>query len=323
MSDVVGRLGLHPLRPGNCQLLRDDVFGHVPLQHPPHRADAEVQARASQCLGDLLLPEGRARRIEALDQVHDEVREAADRRPRPNEASFLVHPAHYGERQPIAGCLFHAYACDRTRTMLVSAPEEDHGGIGRCLVRPRMKSIHWLACVLWLSTTGCAGMTVTPVPDDPADEQALGFRYYEESPYILVYSDGGGGLVSDLVYLPDLTRKMSARPYQFLASNTTKLVFSNGVLTHSVSEPDSSVVPKAVVEAAKSVALALVKKDALDEATAAKDPSQGGPLEIPLPRLFKLVVEGKDTKLLSASVVGSDGQPAVIRVDVPAAGGAR
>src|SRR5262245_1428713 len=103
--------------------------------------------------------------------------------------------------------------------------------------------------VMLVLCVGCSGMTVMPIRSPEDDQKATGFRYYESSPYILVYSDGTS-LKSDLLYLPDRTRKMSVELFDFLSSNTTKLTFLNGILTSADTEGDATAVPKAVIEAA-------------------------------------------------------------------------
>lgn len=104
-----------------------------------------------------------------------------------------------------------------------------------------------------MSLGGCAGTTVGP-DDDSVD----GIRYYETAPFMLVYPDGKGGLVSELQYLPDTTRLRVIKPYAYLASNDLTLAFKNGVLTQAVSVVDETAVPKKVVGALKTAAAAAV-----------------------------------------------------------------
>ena len=147
-----------------------------------------------------------------------------------------------------------------------------------------------------LCTFGCSGVDVVPVPDSDSDAAARGFRYYQTCPYLLVYSDGSDQLQSRLLYLPDTTRKMSAKPYQFLAGNKSKWTFSNGVLTSARDESDSAVLPRAVVEAAKTVATSLLGA-ALN--VVREEGDQPGHFEVPLPHLFRLDVNGAQTQLVS------------------------
>lgn len=105
-------------------------------------------------------------------------------------------------------------------------------------------------CVL----AGCAGIRV-----EPDSAEAVGVRYYQSSPYLLVTTDNEGGLTSQLVFLPNLGKKMSARPYAFCSKNDTTLDFDEGVLTSAVGEGDSTVGPKAVLAALEKVAGAAMK----------------------------------------------------------------
>ncbi len=169
-----------------------------------------------------------------------------------------------------------------------------------------MSDLRSLIFVMVSLCVGCSGMTVVPIRTSEDDENARGFRYYESSPYILVYSDGTS-LKSDLIYLPDRTRKMSVTLFDFLSSNTTKLTFSKGVLTSADTEGDSAVVPKAVIEAAKQAAIAALKAVAM----LGVDKNITPTFATPPPYLFKLVVEGNATKLIAGKA------PFEILVNVP------
>src|SRR5687767_5295823 len=82
------------------------------------------------------------------------------------------------------------------------------------------------AGITTLALVGCAGTTVRDVSDqtpdtteNEADQDARGIRYYERAPFILVHSDGKGGLVSELLFIEDTTRKRAIRPYAVLSQN--------------------------------------------------------------------------------------------------------
>ena len=156
----------------------------------------------------------------------------------------------------------------------------------------------------------CSGATAVHIPTLEDDYHATGFRYYESSPYILVYSDGKT-LKSDLVYLPDRTRKMAVKLSDFISSNTAKLTFSNGVLTSSETEGDSTAVPKAVIESAKQVSIAAAK-GAAAFSTVGKEKE---PFAAPAPRLFKLVIDNEGARL-----IGSSPMTQIIKVNVPEGG---
>lgn len=143
---------------------------------------------------------------------------------------------------------------------------------------------------------GCSGVTAVHIKTPEEDLRATGFRYYESSPYILVYSDGKV-LKSDLIYLPDRTRKMSVELFDFLSSNTAMLTFSNGVLTSAETEGDATVVPKAVIESAKQVAIAAAKR----AAALSMVKEEKKPFAAPPPCLYKLVIDEKGARLIGGS----------------------
>jgi hypothetical protein len=127
-----------------------------------------------------------------------------------------------------------------------------------------------------LTLGGCASVSHRPLKDDN-DATDKGIRYYGASPYVLVYANSGGGITTEIKYLPDRHKLMTARPKQWLSSLDTTLKFTNGVLTQADTTADTSIVPKAVLTAAKTAAAALLAKA-----------DQGGP-SVPNPRLFKIV----------------------------------
>lgn len=170
-----------------------------------------------------------------------------------------------------------------------------------------------LALVGFALSTACAGLHGARIMDDAADCRETGFRYYESSPYILVYADGKS-LKSELVYLPDRTRKMAVGLFDFLSSNTLKLSFTNGVLTSSENAADATAVPKAVIQAAKDVAAAAAKGGAFS--TLAEKTPRPTTFAAPPPYLFKLVVDGAQTHLIAGTHV-TGGPPLAIKVNVP------
>jgi hypothetical protein len=135
-----------------------------------------------------------------------------------------------------------------------------------------------------VTLSGCAGISYGTIGSEADDLKARGLRYYDSSPYLLVQTDNQGGLTCEFLYLPDQTKKRHAKPYTFLSSNTTTLEFQRAILTNSVSDTDSSVVPVAVVKALEQVASSAVKLATFDVAG-------GGKAERIAPRvyLFKIV----------------------------------
>lgn len=190
-----------------------------------------------------------------------------------------------------------------------------------------------------LSLTGCAGTSVhqvkfdctTPpggIPsmlkvsctkplakssDGLADGDVDGIRYYEPSPYLLIHSDGKGGLVSKLLYLPDLTKKRVIKPYAYLAANNSTLTFSNGMLTQSKVVADETMVPKAIVGVLEQTALAQLGTS-LNVAGTPSTPQH------PPPYLFKVELSNGQAKLVGGSGMDANGNPKFIDVTVTKTG---
>lgn len=165
--------------------------------------------------------------------------------------------------------------------------------------------------------SGCAGTKVGQIANPAykvsgkfSDAEAQGIRYYESAPFLLVYSDGKGGIVSKLLFLPDLTQKRTVDPYALLASNNTTLTFTNGVLTQGKTVVDETVVPKAVAGALEKAAGA-----ALNAFNVAGGGTSG---KLPPPLLFKIIMKGGSARLAGGASVGSDGKLRAIDVTVSA-----
>jgi hypothetical protein len=122
---------------------------------------------------------------------------------------------------------------------------------------------------------GCAG--VKHLPERGEGDQ--GIRYYRSAPYLLVYSDAKGGLVSKLLYLPDQTQVMSATPRSNLASIQATLEFDDGVLTRAVEQAGSAATCSAVLSAVETVLPLL-----------AASVRPGG--RFPQPSLYRITVHG-------------------------------
>src|ERR1700730_9618812 len=76
-----------------------------------------------------------------------------------------------------------------------------------------------------LCAMGCVA-SVTHRVVDTADKDD-GIRYYQSSPYLLVYSDSKGGLQGRILYLPDQTKKMAVEPHVFLGRSELTMFFRN------------------------------------------------------------------------------------------------
>lgn len=164
------------------------------------------------------------------------------------------------------------------------------------------------ALLLSLILSGCAGIEFKSIPyadADTADKEARGFRYYDTSPFLLVYTDGKGGLTSTLLYLPDTTKLRTVHPFAYGAKNESTLTFENGRLAVSKSVVDETAIPKAVLSALEKVGMAMAKaanaKDAKLEAL------------IPTPYLFRIVYDAGKWGLRGGYALGSDGTEASIR----------
>ena len=152
--------------------------------------------------------------------------------------------------------------------------------------------MHWsglpaaivLACVCGAS--GCATVTHHRIQGSEDDQAETGIRYLGTSPYLIAYSDGKGGIVTQVAYLPDPNKKMSAKPKTTLADVDSTLEFDCGVLTSSVSKGDATAVPTAIAKAVEAFAPALLA--AMGRAKETKD------YTVPAPYLFKIVVDGSD-----------------------------
>lgn len=169
------------------------------------------------------------------------------------------------------------------------------------------------ACLL---LSGCAGTKVARVsnpaynaPGKYSDAEANGIRYYESAPFLLVYSDGKGGLTSQLIFLPDLTQKRVIDPYSMLASNNSTLTFVNGVLTQGKTVVDETLFPKAVIGTLERAATALMA-GTLNAAGAPPTP------QLPPPQLFRIVLANGSARLVGGPGIDQDGKVRMIDVTV-------
>jgi hypothetical protein len=68
---------------------------------------------------------------------------------------------------------------------------------------------------------------------------------------LLVYTDGKGGLVSKVLYLPDSTKLRTIKPYSYGAVNNTTLKFDKGRLLQAKAVVDETAIPSATISALK------------------------------------------------------------------------
>ena len=147
-----------------------------------------------------------------------------------------------------------------------------------------MKATSFLPLALAaLTVAGCASIDSS----EDTDGTRTGIRYYNSAPFILAYSDGKGGVTSEIVYLPDTTRVMSLDTTAFFAQNKTVMSFERSVVTTSKTTANAAEVPKGVIEAAKSIAVAQAGGNVPDSDT---------PNEIPAPYLFRIHYDPKTKK---------------------------
>lgn len=133
---------------------------------------------------------------------------------------------------------------------------------------------------------GCAASVTHQRENSDSD----GIRYYMNAPYLIVYSNGRGGLQWQIRYLPDQTKVMTAKPHVFGARLEMTMNFQNGVLATSSVSGDSAGVPKAVIAAVQNVLPLLAK-------AAAGTPTTPG---FPAPSLYKIVVNGDNVTFIGA-----------------------
>lgn len=144
----------------------------------------------------------------------------------------------------------------------------------------------------------CTACTAT-VTYQPETAHSKGIRYYESAPYLLIYSDGKGGLKWQILYLPDQSHVMTASPVVRGGKTQMTLYFQNGVLGTSSVTGDTTAIPNAILSAAQA-AIPLIL------AVAEKPAEQ----KFPRPYLYKIVVTGDSVQFIG----GQGGEP--IRVPV-------
>jgi len=115
-----------------------------------------------------------------------------------------------------------------------------------------------LAIAVAWSAAACATVTHHRIASAADDQADTGIRYLNTSPYLIAYSDGKGGIITQVTYLPDPAKKMSAKPNTTLADVDSTLDFDRGVLTSSVSKGDATAVPMAIAKAVEAFAPSLL-----------------------------------------------------------------
>lgn len=140
-------------------------------------------------------------------------------------------------------------------------------------------------CLYLIACCGC----YTHVAHQKATDCGRGIRYYQSSPYLLVYSDAKNGLQWQILYLPDQSKKMMAQPTVYWGRSELDLYFHNGILTGSSELSDTTQIPTAVIAAVQS-ALPLLAAGFEARANV-----------FPAPYLYKIVVSGSDITFLGTN----------------------
>lgn len=153
---------------------------------------------------------------------------------------------------------------------------------------------------------GCAGFTTVNIDSDEDDARARGFRYYESAPFLLVYTDSKGGITSEVLFLPDTTKKRSIQPYAYAASNKSFLKFTEGRLTQAKAVVDETVVPLAAIPELEKLAKGVLRVD-----------PGAGPKQLPAPYLFRIVKVGERWSLQGGQAIRADGKPSRIDFAAP------
>jgi hypothetical protein len=170
-----------------------------------------------------------------------------------------------------------------------------------------------LAVLVLFLIAGCAGLSARDVGDAGSSEdgKARGFRFYQQAPFLFIRSDGKGGLQSDIQWLPDTRRVISARPYAWLAKNETTLEFADGTLSKASTTLDETAVPTATLSALAKVMTAAAMN-------AVPEIAEG---RIPTPYLFRILTDENGVHLLGGPAQDATGTHEVeIRVTMPAPG---
>ncbi len=156
-----------------------------------------------------------------------------------------------------------------------------------------------LKFVFFVMSLVIVGCSATVTHQMATDETGSGIRYYDSAPFLIIYSDGIGGLKWQIRYLPDQTRIMTATPSVIGGHTEMTLYFQNGMLGSVSTVGDTTEVPKALIGAVQSALPFLVG--------AAETPKP--PEGFPAPYIYKLIVNND-----KITFIGEHGKP---RIQVP------
>lgn len=162
-------------------------------------------------------------------------------------------------------------------------------------------------CLLAALTASVSSCTATVVYEH-ATAASTGIRYYESAPYLLIYSDGKGGLKWQILYLPDQSHTMSATPEVRGGAAQMTLYFQNGVLGTSTVQGDTTAIPSAILAAAQAAVPLLIGAGVFEGPK---------PVPFPSPYLFKIVVSGGSVRFIGGQGTDGDGKAVDIQVPLP------
>ena len=164
----------------------------------------------------------------------------------------------------------------------------------------------------WSVDTRCADA----VPKEQAPEKSWfhsepdGIRYYGTSLYLLVYPDGRGNLVWQILELPDRTKLMSAHPYSYFADLDSSFQFDNGMLVGARQAADGTAVPRAVISAAMQLVTALAAAAAGGMKTAmmfdGTSPPKDQKYEVPPVHFYKIVADANGIHFRGGEACGGN-----------------
>jgi len=105
--------------------------------------------------------------------------------------------------------------------------------------------------------------------------------------YVLIYPDAKGGVVWQLIDLPDQTKLRAISPYNNVAQLDVTLAFSNGTLVSTSEQIDTTAVPRAAIQA-----LAKIIPNAIAALLAQAQPGAKGAVSYSLPsvQLYKVTM---------------------------------
>ncbi len=175
------------------------------------------------------------------------------------------------------------------------APQRALVRSAKAIVPEGLKRGVWMlrACLVAVTFLigGCSATVKHQIVADDVHEK--GVRYYDSAPYLIVYSDGMGGLKWQIRYLPDQSRLMAANPTIDGARTEMTLYFQNGVLSSASTAGDTTELPKALIGAVQS-ALPFLE----GAKVTALDGTETKPLGFPAPYLYKLIIRNDTVEFI-------------------------